>query len=172
MQGARAQIEAQKAQVEAADANVQAADVAVANAELQLCYTTVSRRRTGGSRSARWTWATTSIPASRCSPWCPDTSGSRPTSRKPSWRSCRRASTCECEVDACPDADFDAKVDSFQSGTGAVFSSLPAENATGNYVKVVQRVPVKIVFDDSRRTADCRCPGLSVVAARHRPLTA
>ena len=41
-----------------------------------------------------------------------------------------------------------AHVDSFQRGTGARFSLLPAENATGNYVKVVQRVPVKIVFDE------------------------
>jgi membrane fusion protein (multidrug efflux system) len=38
-------------------------------------------------------------------------------------------------------------VDSLQSGSGNVFSLLPAENATGNFVKIVQRVPVKIVFD-------------------------
>jgi membrane fusion protein (multidrug efflux system) len=39
-------------------------------------------------------------------------------------------------------------VDSIQSGSGAAFSLLPPENATGNYVKVVQRVPVKLVFDE------------------------
>jgi membrane fusion protein (multidrug efflux system) len=38
-------------------------------------------------------------------------------------------------------------VDSIQAGSGAAFSLLPPQNATGNYVKVVQRVPVKIVFD-------------------------
>jgi membrane fusion protein (multidrug efflux system) len=42
---------------------------------------------------------------------------------------------------------FAAHVDSVQRATGAYFSMLPAENATGNYVKVTQRVPVKIVFD-------------------------
>jgi membrane fusion protein, multidrug efflux system len=50
-------------------------------------------------------------------------------------------------VDAYPDKTFHGHVQSIQMGTGAVFSLLPAENATGNFVKVVQRVPVKIVFD-------------------------
>jgi len=50
-------------------------------------------------------------------------------------------------VDAYPGAVFDAHVDSIQAGTGAAFSLFPPENATGNFVKVVQRVPVKIVFD-------------------------
>jgi len=57
-----------------------------------------------------------------------------------------------------------AHVDSIQAGTGARFSLLPPENATGNYVKVVQRVPVKIVFDEP---AECDrwslVPGMSVV---------
>jgi membrane fusion protein (multidrug efflux system) len=53
-------------------------------------------------------------------------------------------------VDAYPDVTFRGHVDSVQRATGAYFSMLPAENATGNYVKVVQRVPVKIVFDDDR----------------------
>ncbi len=51
-------------------------------------------------------------------------------------------------VDAYPGVIFDAHVDSIQAGTGAVFSLFPPENATGNFVKVVQRVPVKIVFDE------------------------
>ena len=50
-------------------------------------------------------------------------------------------------VDAYPEHDLHGHVQSFQAGTGAAFSLLPPENATGNYVKVVQRVPVKIVFD-------------------------
>ena len=44
-------------------------------------------------------------------------------------------------------------VDSIQAGSGAAFSLLPPENATGNFVKVVQRVPVKIVFDAAARRA-------------------
>ena len=49
-------------------------------------------------------------------------------------------------VDAYPGITFHGKVDSIQRGSGAAFSLLPPENATGNYVKVVQRVPVKITF--------------------------
>jgi len=52
-------------------------------------------------------------------------------------------------------------VDSIQAGSGTAFSLLPAENATGNFVKVVQRVPVKILFD---KIPDVELgPGLSVV---------
>lgn len=50
-------------------------------------------------------------------------------------------------VDAYPGRIFRGHVDSIQAGSGTAFSLLPAENATGNFVKVVQRVPVKIVFD-------------------------
>ena len=52
------------------------------------------------------------------------------------------------KVDAFPQRKFRGHVDSIQAGTGAQFSLLPPENAAGNYVKVVQRVPVKIVFDE------------------------
>ncbi|MBO0754680.1 MAG: HlyD family secretion protein [Bradyrhizobiaceae bacterium] len=64
-------------------------------------------------------------------------------------------------VDAYPERTFSGRVDSIQAGSGTVFSLLPAENATGNYVKVVQRVPVKIVFDE---LPDVYLgPGMSVV---------
>jgi membrane fusion protein (multidrug efflux system) len=64
-------------------------------------------------------------------------------------------------IDAYPDHQFTGHVDSIQSGSGTAFSLLPAENATGNYVKIVQRVPVKIVFD---KPPDVQLgPGMSVV---------
>jgi membrane fusion protein (multidrug efflux system) len=64
-------------------------------------------------------------------------------------------------IDAYPDRTFKGHVDSIQSGSGTAFSLLPAENATGNYVKIVQRVPVKIVFD---KPPDVLLgPGMSVV---------
>jgi membrane fusion protein, multidrug efflux system len=53
----------------------------------------------------------------------------------------------EFTIDAYPGRTFKGRVDSVQPGSGTAFSLLPAENATGNYVKVVQRVPVKIVVD-------------------------
>ena len=63
-------------------------------------------------------------------------------------------------VDAFPDQKLRGHIDSIQNGTGGVFSLLPPENATGNYVKVVQRVPVKIVLDEQPR--HMLSPGLSV----------
>jgi membrane fusion protein (multidrug efflux system) len=66
-------------------------------------------------------------------------------------------------VDAYPDRVFKGHVDSIQSGAGARFSLLPPENATGNYVKVVQRVPVKIFIDDPPDPNHVLGPGMSVV---------
>jgi membrane fusion protein (multidrug efflux system) len=65
-------------------------------------------------------------------------------------------------VDAWPDMELEGHVDSIQQGSGAKFSAFPAENATGNFVKIVQRVPVKIVIDKGLN-ADHPLPlGLSV----------
>jgi membrane fusion protein (multidrug efflux system) len=67
----------------------------------------------------------------------------------------------DIRIDAFPGRLFRGHVDSLQAGSGTAFSLLPAENATGNYVKVVQRIPVKIVFDE---TPDVLLgPGMSVV---------
>jgi membrane fusion protein (multidrug efflux system) len=67
-------------------------------------------------------------------------------------------------VDAYPGVKFAGQVKSIQHGTGTRFSLLPPENATGNYVKVVQRVPVKIVFEDSEQTQRyLLAPGMSAV---------
>ena len=65
-------------------------------------------------------------------------------------------------VDAFPGRDFKGKVDSLQAGSGARFSLLPPENAVGNYVKVVQRVPVKIIFDEPLDARLDIAPGMSV----------
>jgi len=65
------------------------------------------------------------------------------------------------EVDACNDKKIPGKIDSVQRGAGQAFGILPPENATGNYVKVVQRVPVKITLDEMPK--DCLLgPGMSV----------
>ena len=69
----------------------------------------------------------------------------------------------EISVDTYPDVIFKGHVDSIQHGSGARFSLLPPENATGNFVKVVQRIPVKIVFDQMAEVRKYRlAPGMSV----------
>jgi membrane fusion protein, multidrug efflux system len=73
----------------------------------------------------------------------------------------RPTQSVKVAVDACPGVALDGHVDSIQRGSGQAFALLPAENATGNFVKVVQRVPVKIVLD--RVPRDCILgPGMSV----------
>ena len=69
----------------------------------------------------------------------------------------------EIEVDALGGRKFEGHVDSIQMGSGAAFSLLPPENATGNYVKVVQRIPVKILFDQVPDVGLPLGPGESVV---------
>jgi len=69
----------------------------------------------------------------------------------------------EIEVDTYPGKEFTGKVDSIMAGTGSAFSLFPPENATGNYVKVVQRIPVKIVLDKDTDREHVLRVGMSVV---------
>jgi membrane fusion protein, multidrug efflux system len=80
-------------------------------------------------------------------------------------RRMRPGQRVEIAVDALHGQKFKGHVDSLQAGSGARFSLLPPQNATGNYVKVVQRVPVKIVFDEPLNTENGLPlgPGESVV---------
>ncbi|MBV8887979.1 MAG: HlyD family secretion protein, partial [Chroococcidiopsidaceae cyanobacterium CP_BM_RX_35] len=70
----------------------------------------------------------------------------------------------EIKIDAIPKHNFVGRVDGFSPGSGSAFALLPSDNATGNFTKIVQRVPVKIVFDpNSIRGYESRIvPGLSV----------
>jgi membrane fusion protein (multidrug efflux system) len=65
-------------------------------------------------------------------------------------------------VDAYGGREFTGRVESIAAATGSRFSLLPPENATGNFVKVVQRVPVKIVLDQAQDAEHLLRPGMSV----------
>lgn len=74
----------------------------------------------------------------------------------------------DIEVDAYPNQKFEGVVDNFSGATGAKFSLLPPDNATGNFVKVVQRVPVKILFTNAgQQWMEKLRPGLSVNVSVH-----
>jgi membrane fusion protein (multidrug efflux system) len=66
-------------------------------------------------------------------------------------------------VDALPDARLSGRVDSLAPGTGAQFALLPPENATGNFTKIVQRVPVRIRLEVEPALRAALRPGLSAV---------
>lgn len=74
----------------------------------------------------------------------------------------RTGQKVEIEVDAYPDTSFTGQVESFSQATGARFSFLPADNATGNFVKVTQRIPVKIVMPQSKSDKYPLRAGMSV----------
>ncbi len=75
----------------------------------------------------------------------------------------RRGQPVTIKVDAFPGVVFHGRIDSIQRGAGQAFQLLPAQNATGNYVKVVQRVPVRIVFDNGDWRRYSIGPGMSVI---------
>jgi choline dehydrogenase-like flavoprotein len=70
----------------------------------------------------------------------------------------------DVEVDAFPGRAFHGRVVSIAPASGSVFSLLPPENATGNFTKIVQRVPVRIELDEDARQAAVLRPGMSVTA--------
>lgn len=75
----------------------------------------------------------------------------------------RPGQQADISIDAYPGLTLRGHVDSIQAGTGSAFSLLPPENATGNFVKIVQRLPVKIVIDSPPDSTHPLLPGLSVV---------
>ncbi|WP_346352929.1 HlyD family secretion protein [Azotosporobacter soli] len=79
----------------------------------------------------------------------------------------RPGQTVDIVIDAYPDVKLQGKIDSFQAGTGARFSLFPAENATGNFVKTVQRVPIKITLDTLPDDGIHLGPGMSVIPTVH-----
>jgi membrane fusion protein (multidrug efflux system) len=160
--GARAQIEAAKAQIANAEAAVAQAGAQVAEAQLQLGYAHVVAPAAGiiGTRTVDiGNYVTAGSPILSISqPEIWVTANYKETQL----RYMRPGQPVDVDVDTYPDITFHGHVDSIQKATGSFFSVLPAENATGNYVKVVQRVPVKIIIDDDRARNYLLAPGMSV----------
>ena len=68
------------------------------------------------------------------------------------------------DIDEISGHTFTGRIDSFSPGSGSVFALLPPENATGNFTKIVQRVPVKILLQPGQMELDRLRPGLSAIA--------
>ena len=160
---ARAQVTAAQAQVQTAEAALQVAQSNIDAAKLQLSYThvvapiagRVTRRSVEVGNFVNAGQPLMSIVS--------DDKWVTANFKETQLARMRTGQSVDIRIDAYPDVTFHGKVDSVQTGTGSFFSMLPAENATGNYVKVVQRVPVKITFDDDRIRNYTLAPGMSVV---------
>jgi membrane fusion protein, multidrug efflux system len=160
--GARAQIEAQRATVAAAVASVKQADVTVQNAELQLSYTHVLAPADGQVTRRTVELGNYVNPGQSLLAVVPSRMWVTANFKETQLALMQPGQFVRVRVDACPDLDINARVDSFQAGSGSAFSALPAENATGNYVKVVQRVPVRINFEEQDLSRCRMAPGMSV----------
>ena len=156
------QVAVSEAQVRTAGANIEQLRAAVEQAELDLSYTKIYAPETG--RVTRKSIEEGALVQAGQPLMALVTSEVWVTAnfKEDQIGKLRPGETVDVEVDAYPDKVFRAHVDSIQAGTGSAFSLLPPENATGNYVKVVQRVPVKIVFDETPDPNHMLSPGMSV----------
>jgi membrane fusion protein, multidrug efflux system len=160
--GAQAQVHAAQAQVLAAEASLQQAAANTRTAELQLSYCTIVAP-VSGMVTHRTVSAGNYVNAGQALfALVQDDRWVTANYKETQLADIRPGQDVDLVIDAAPGVTFHGKVDSFQAGTGTAFSVLPAENATGNYVKIVQRLPVKIVFDDPRLKDYPLAPGMSV----------
>jgi membrane fusion protein (multidrug efflux system) len=160
--GAKAQVKTAQAQVLAAQASVKQADANVQAAELQLSYCRIVAPIAGIVTHRTVDAGNYVNPGQPMFALVQDDRWVTANFKETQLADIRPGQDVDLSIDAVPSVTFHGKVDSFQAGTGTVFSTLPAENATGNYVKIVQRLPVKIVFDDQRVKNYPLAPGMSV----------
>jgi membrane fusion protein (multidrug efflux system) len=161
--GAQAQLRAAQAQVAAAQASLQQARANTQAADLQLSYCTIIAPVAGMVTHRTVSAGNYVNPGQALFALVQDDRWVTANFKETQLARIRPGQAVDLAVDAVPGVTFRGKVDSFQGGTGSVFSVLPSENATGNYVKIVQRVPVKIVFDDPRTKDYTLAPGMSAV---------
>jgi membrane fusion protein (multidrug efflux system) len=160
---AGSQVSASGAALRGADARLAAAQSAVENARLQLSYATLLAPSSGivAKRSAE-PGALVQIGQTLMS-IVPDTNVWVTANLKETQlENIRVGDAAEFDVDAYPGVTFHGKVESLSPATGARFALLPPDNATGNFTKVVQRVPIRIAVDDPADPAHPLRPGMSV----------
>ncbi|HEY1664040.1 MAG TPA: HlyD family secretion protein [Verrucomicrobiae bacterium] len=144
---AEAEVALSEAGVETANAAVQQAEAKVQQAELNLSYTKIVASRDGHITARTVELGNYVQPGQALFTLVPRDVWVVANFKETQLTYMHPGDPVELRMDAYPNRTFKGKVDSLQAGTGARFSLLPPENAVGNYVKVVQRVPVKIVFD-------------------------
>ena len=157
----QAQIGAADAQVVAAKADVEEGEVEVRQAELQLSYTKLLAPENGRVTRKSLEVGDYVQPGQALFALVQPEVWVVGNFKETQLAQMRPGQPVEIKVDTYPGRIFNGHVDSIQSGTGSRFSALPPENATGNYIKVVQRVPVRIALDSV--PAGCVLgPGMSV----------
>jgi membrane fusion protein (multidrug efflux system) len=157
-----AQLALNKTQIETAEAGVRAAAAQVVQARLNLSYTVIRASEAGHITNKTVALGNYVQVGQALTALVPDRVWVTANYKETEIGEMRTGDPVDIYVDAYPGHVFHGKVQSFQAGSGAAFSLLPPENATGNYVKVVQRMPVKIVFDGATSVHWLLGPGMSV----------
>jgi membrane fusion protein, multidrug efflux system len=162
VKAAQAGVDLSQAAVEAANAAIQQAQAKLDQAQLNLSYTKIVAPFDGHITARTVQLGNYVSPGQALFALVPKQIWVTANFKETQLTYMRPGESVEVHIDAYPKQDFKAKIDSLQAGTGARFSLLPPENAVGNYVKVVQRIPVKIVFDEDLPTNLDISPGMSV----------
>jgi len=163
-QTAPEQVAAMRARAESAQARVKQTQAALAQAELNLQYTTVKAPQRGVVSRKSVEMGQVVQPGQPLLALIPlENVWITANFKETQLTNMRPGQRTTLSVDAYGRREFKGHVDSIAPATGARFSLLPPENATGNYVKVVQRVPVKIVLEAGQDPEHLLRPGMSVV---------
>jgi len=159
---AQRQLESLKAQRNSALANLAQAQAQRDQAKLNLAYTAVTAAQPGRVVNLSAAAGQFAQPGTNLTMFVPDQIWVTANFKEIQLDRMRPGEAVTLQIDAYPGRTIRGHIDSVQPGSGTAFSLLPAQNATGNYVKIVQRVPVKIVMDNP--PADVALgPGMSVV---------
>jgi membrane fusion protein, multidrug efflux system len=164
LQAAQAHMAVLKSQVQQADAAIARQQASLAQAELNLSHTRIYAEASGSVANRTVQLGNFVQPGQTLFSAVPEEEYVVANYKETQLDRMRVGQPVRIFVDAFPDLTLRGRVDSFQRGTGSTFALLPPENATGNFIKVVQRVPVKITFDDPAEVARRVSPGMSVRA--------
>jgi len=159
---ADAQVTLAQANIATAEANIGQSEASVREAELNLSYTKVTAPDAGRITRRVVEQGNYVQPGQSLLAIVPKNIWVVANFKETQLTHMRPGQPVTVEVDAYPQFKFKGHVDSIQNGAGARFSLFPPENATGNYIKVVQRVPVKIVLDETPESELALGPGMSV----------
>ncbi|PWU11327.1 MAG: hypothetical protein C5B47_01015 [Verrucomicrobia bacterium] len=161
--GARSDVQMAEASVKSAQATVEEARALLESARLRVLYTKIYASQDGyithkNAEPGNYISSGTQLMA-----LVSDKVWVVANFKETQLRRIRKGQDVDIHVDAYPNLKLKGKVDSIQAGSGSQFSLLPPENATGNFVKVVQRIPVKIILTNlSPLNAPLLGPGMSV----------
>ncbi|HEY3899256.1 MAG TPA: HlyD family secretion protein [Chthoniobacter sp.] len=164
LEAAAANVKASEGDQQVAEANVAVAETQIKDGELQLSYCNIHAPVAGRVSKKTVEEGQRLQPGQALMAIVPENIWVLANLKETQLDRLKVGQRVDIRIDALPGKTFYGSVDSLQEGSGATFSLLPPDNATGNFTKIVQRVPVKIVFDPNsiRDYLDKIVPGLSV----------